>query len=58
MTHEEEKEMKHDILKLHGQVQQISLSQKVTEAKMDGLKNGMEANIEAIKRDMSILITV
>ena len=30
MTHEEEEEMQHDISKLRCQVQQISLSQKVT----------------------------
>ena len=41
MTHEEEEEMQHDILKLRDQVQQISFSQKVTEAKIVGLKNGM-----------------
>jgi len=41
MTHEEEEEMQHDISKLRDQVQQISLSQKVTEAKMDGLKKGV-----------------
>ena len=38
MTHGEEEEMKHDIKKLRDQVQQISLSQKVTKAKMDSLK--------------------
>ena len=30
MTHEEEEEIQHDISKLRDQVQQISLSQKVT----------------------------
>ena len=30
MTHKEEEEMQHDISKLQDQVQQISLSQKVT----------------------------
>jgi len=30
MTHEEEEEMQYDISKLQNQVQQISLSQKVT----------------------------
>ena len=30
MTHEEEEEMQHDILKLRDQMQQNSLSQKVT----------------------------
>ena len=48
MTHEEEGAMKHDISKLRDHVQQISLSQKVTEAKMDGL----EVNIEDLKKDM------
>ena len=38
MTHEEEEEMQHDISKLLDQVQQMSLAQKVTEYKMDGLK--------------------
>jgi len=63
MTHEEEEEMQHDISKLQDQVQKISHSQKVTEAKMDGLKNGMEykmdgleaklkGNIEYLKKDM------
>ena len=45
MTHEEE-EVQHDISKLGYQVQQISLSQRVTknemEAKMDGLKKYMD----------------
>ena len=41
MTHEEEEELQHDISKLRDQVQQISLSQKVIEAKMGGLKKGM-----------------
>ena len=38
MTHEENKEMQHDISKVRDQVQENSLSQKLTEAKMDGLK--------------------
>ena len=38
MTHEEEEEMQHDISKLRDQVQQVSLAQKGTEAKMDCLK--------------------
>ena len=45
MTREEEEEMQHDISKLQDQVQQISLSQKVTEAKM----NGMEANMNGVQ---------
>ena len=66
MKHEEEEEMQHDISKLCNQLQQISHSQKVTkakmdglkncmEAKLDGLKNDMEANIDGIKRDMGVL---
>ena len=41
--------MQHDISKLRDQAQQISFSQKVTEAKMDGLKNGMEAKMDGIE---------
>ena len=37
MTREEEEETQHDISKLQDQVQQISLSQKVTKAKMNGV---------------------
>ena len=48
MTHEENEEMQHDISKLQDQVQQISLSQKITEAKI----NGMKDNIEYWKKDM------
>ena len=33
-------------------MQQISLSQKVIEAKMDGLKNGMEANMDDMEVNM------
>ena len=51
MMHEEE-EFQHDISKLRDQVQQISLSQKVTknemEAKMDDQKNVMEAKMDVI----------
>ena len=49
MTHEEEEEMQHDISKLQDQVQQISLSLKVDEAKM----NGVEANMNGIKVKMN-----
>ena len=45
MTHEEE-EVKHDISKLRDQVQQMSLSQKVT-------KNEMEAKMDGLKKDGS-----
>ena len=33
-------------------MQQFSLSHKVTEAKMDGLKKGMEANMNGVKDKM------
>lgn len=41
MTYEEEEEMQHDIAKLRDQLQQVSLAQKGTEAKMDDLKTDM-----------------
>jgi len=50
MTCEEEEEMKHDISKLQDQVQQISFSLKVNEAKMNGVEanmNGMHVKMEA-----------
>ena len=50
MTHEEEEEMEHDISKLRDQVQQVSLAQKVTESKMDGLKKGIEAKMDCLKK--------
>ena len=37
MTHEEEEKMLHDISKLQDQVQQVSLAQKLTEAKINGM---------------------
>jgi len=37
MTHEEEEEVQHDISKLQDKVQQISLSLKVNEAKINGM---------------------
>jgi len=59
MTHEEEEEMQHYISKLRDQEKKNSLSQKVTEAKIDGLNEDMEDkmdgvkdNIEDWKRDM------
>ena len=52
MTHEEEEEMQHDISKLWDQVQQISLSQKVTEAKMDGLKKDVEDKMDGLKKSV------
>ena len=53
MTHEEEEQKQHDISKLRDQVQQISLSQKVTKAKMDGLKNNMEAKMDGIEAKLT-----
>jgi len=46
MTHEEEEEMQHDISKLQVQVQQMSLAQNVTKAKMDVLKKVIEAKMD------------
>lgn len=48
MTCEEEEEMQHDVSKLRGQVQQNSLLQKVTEAKMDGLKKDVESTMDGM----------
>ena len=48
MTHEEEEEMLHDISKLHDQVQQRSLSQKLIEAKI----KGMVAKMDDLKIDL------
>jgi len=54
MKHEEEEEKQHDISKLRDQVQQISLSQRVTknelEAKMYDLKNGLKWDMEAMMK--------
>ena len=50
MTHEEEEEMQHDISKLQDLVQQLSLTQKGTESKMDGLKKGVEAKMDCLKK--------
>ena len=62
MTHEEEEEMLHDISKLQEQVQQMSHSQKLTEAKISGVEskingveykiNGMEAKMDDLKIDL------
>ena len=55
MTHEEEEEMQHVISKLQDQVQQISLSKKLTEAKINGMESkikGVEANIDDLKIDL------
>ena len=48
MTHEEEEEMLHDISKLQDQVQKISASQKLTEAKI----NCMESKIKGVEAKM------
>ena len=55
MTHEEEEEMLHDISKLQEQVQQMSRSQKLTEAKISGVEskvNGMESKIKGMEAKM------
>jgi len=67
MTHEEEEEMIHDISKLQEQVQHMSLSQKLTEAKRNGVESkingveskikGMEAKMDDLKTDMVDLKT-
>ena len=55
MNHEEEEEMQHDISKLWDQVQQVSLAQKSTESKMDGLKKDVEAKMDGLKTSMEDL---
>ena len=55
MTCEEEEEMQHDISKLQDQVQQISLSLKVNEAKMNGVEanmNGMQVKMDGVEAKM------
>ena len=55
MTHEEEEEMLHDISKLQEQVQQISLSQKLIEAKINGMESkikGVEAKMDDLQIDL------
>jgi len=63
MTHEEEEEMVHDISKLQEQVKQMSRSQKLTDAKINGVEakingveakmNGMEAKMDNLKIDLN-----
>lgn len=56
MTHEEEEEILHDISKLQEQVQQMSRSQKLTDAKINGVEakiNGMEAKMDNLKIDLN-----
>jgi len=50
MTNEEEEEMLYDISKLQEQVQQVSLAQKATESKMDGLRKDVEAKMDGLKK--------
>jgi len=60
MIHEEEEEMLHDISKLQEQVQQISRSQKLTEAKINGVEskiNGVESKIKGMEAKMDYLKT-
>jgi len=52
MTYEEEEEIQHDISKLRDRVQQNSLSQKVTKAKMDGLKKDIEVKMYGVEAKM------
>jgi len=47
--------MQHDISKLRNQVQQVSLSQKSTESKMDGLKKDVEVKMDGLKTCMEDL---
>jgi chromosome segregation ATPase len=56
MTHEEEEEMLYDISKLQEQVQQVSLAQKATESKMDGLRKDVEAKIDGLKKGVEAKI--
>jgi len=58
MTHEEEEEMQHDISKLRDQVQQVSLAQKGTESKMDGLKKDVEAKMDGLKKGVEAKMDV
>ena len=55
MSHEEEEEMLHDISKLQEQVQQMSRSQKLIEAKISGVEskiNGVESKIKGMEAKM------
>jgi len=60
MTYEEEEEMQHDIVKLRDQVQQVSLAQKGTKAKMDDLKtnmNDLKTEMEELKKLLQERVT-
>ena len=51
----EEEEMLHDISKLQEQLQQMSRSQKLTDAKINGVESkikGMEAKMDDLKTDL------
>ena len=55
MTREKEEEMQYDISKLQDQVQPISLSLKVNEAKMNVVEdnmNGMQVNMDGMEATM------
>lgn len=49
MTYQQEEEMQHEISKLWYQMQQISLSKKVTEAKIDGVNKGVDDKMDGIE---------
>ena len=53
MIHEEEEEILYDISKFQEQVQQVSLAQKATESKMDGLREDVEAKMDGLKKGRS-----
>jgi len=55
MTYEEEEEMQHDIAKLRDQVQQVSLAQKGTEAKMEAKMDDLKTDMNDLKTDMDEL---
>ena len=60
MTHEEEEVMLHDISKLQEQVQKMSRSQKLSEAKINGVEskiNGIESKINGVQAKMDDLKT-
>jgi len=61
MTYEEEEEMQHDIAKLRDEVQQVSLAQKGTEAKMeakmDDLKIELKTDMDELKRLLQERVT-
>eukprot|EP00253_Pinus_taeda_P006560 PITA_06560 len=56
MTQEEEEEMLYDISKLQEQVQQVSLAQKATESKMDGLRKYVEVKIDGLRKGVEAKI--